>query len=124
MGPLALMALMGAVGAAKSEVIDRPKENRARKLKAETQRYSPWTGLKGEEVKEADPFGSALQFGASGASMGSAMEQANLDKALADRLNTGGSLGGTGANLAARDRNPWNFGSKSSYLGTDNGLGY
>lgn len=63
--------LIGAgIGAAKSELIDRPKEARQRKLKAEEIRMSPWTGMRNfTQVEEADPFGEALQGGALGASM-------------------------------------------------------
>lgn len=62
-----MVAVGVGTGVAKSELVDRPKEDRQRKLAAATQRYSPWTGLKAQPVQEADPFGSALQGGMAGA---------------------------------------------------------
>lgn len=102
---------MALAGVAKSELIDKPKEERQRKLAAETQRYSPWTGLKANAIQEADPFGTALQFGATGASMSAAQQQADLDKALTDRLNSGGSTIGYGK---PQPKSSW------SYLGDYN----
>lgn len=117
MEPLTMLAIGSALGLGKSALIDAPREKRQRKLAAATQRYSPWTGLRANPIQEADPFGSALQFGATGASMGAAMQQSELDKALADRLNTGGSIRGYGKNLAAAD-SPWS----SKYLGVNYSL--
>lgn len=100
MGPLALMAIMAAVGAAKSELVDRPKEKRQRRLAATTEQFSPWTGKQSQPIQEADPLGSAMQYGATGAMMGSNMENAEAEKKLMEaqtsRLNTGGSLWGYG----------------------------
>lgn len=101
---LTAMAIAAALGVAKSELVDKPAADKKRKLAAETQRYSPWTGNKAGDVKEADPFGSALQFGATGAAMGGAMQndasQAKLNDAYAARLNSGGSTLGYGKNYA------------------------
>jgi hypothetical protein len=77
MDPLTMGLIMGGIGLGKSILIDKPKEERQRKLAAETQRYSPWTGLKAGGIQEADPFGSALSMGTSGAMMA----QGNLDAA-------------------------------------------
>jgi hypothetical protein len=68
--PITGLALATIAGLAKSEIIDKPKAERQRKLAAETQRWSPWTGLKAGAIQEADPFGTALQFGSTGAMMG------------------------------------------------------
>jgi hypothetical protein len=93
----------GAAGLAKSHFIDKPKEQRQRKLAAETQRYSPWTGMQADKVQEADPFGSALQYGTTGAMMSAQHSQMESDKklneAMTNRLNTGGSALGYGKNL-------------------------
>lgn len=114
MDPFTMMLIGGGLGLAKSELIDRPKEARQRKLAAETQRYSPWTGLRANAIQEADPFASALKYGTTGASMGAANQQAEFDKALTDRLNSGGSIRGSGQNfMAQKESNPWN----SKYLG-------
>lgn len=78
-----MMALgMGALGLLKSETIDKPAANRKRDLAATTQRLSPWTGMTAQPVPEVDSFGTALQFGASGAQMGMGLEQNALNTKL------------------------------------------
>lgn len=113
MDPLTMMAIMGALGVAKSELIDRPKEKRQRKLASETEAFSPWTGKSAGAIQEADPFGQALQFGATGASMGSNLQKSKLDGAMADRLNSGGSMIYSGKNFMQEEDpslNPWGLG--------------
>ena len=83
--PLIALAIGAGVGLIKSEAIDRPREERQRKLKAETQRYSPWTGMQGGNIQEADPFGSALAFGSTGAQIQSGLAQQQINEKLADR---------------------------------------
>jgi hypothetical protein len=61
-----------AVGAAKHAAVDVPREQRSRRLAAETQRYSPWTGMQAQPIQEANLFGSALQGGVTGAQLGQA----------------------------------------------------
>lgn len=96
--------VMVAAGVAKSEFIDRPAAERQRKLAASTAAYSPWTHMQPGAVKEADPIGTGMQFGVTGAAMGSGMakDQSEIDanKAYADRLNTGGSVVYGGQNIA------------------------
>lgn len=100
MDPITMGLMFGAGGALKSLLVDKPREEKERALAAETQRYSPWTKLQAQPVKAADPFGSALQFGATGASLGSNIESAaaqkKLNEALTNRLNGGGSITGSG----------------------------
>lgn len=79
MNPLTLAMIMGGMGLGKSFLVDQPKEARQRKLAAETQRYSPWTGLHAGSIDEADPFGATLQGAASGASFGQNMQQNDAD---------------------------------------------
>jgi hypothetical protein len=70
------MALIGAgTGLVKSELIDRPKANKQRKLSATQTELSPWTGRAGGPVDEADPWGAMLKGAGTGASMGLAMEK-------------------------------------------------
>lgn len=71
--PLLIAAIMAAAGAVKGMTVDKNKEDRERKLAAETQRYSPWTGLKAGEIHQADPLGNAIQGGLSGYSFGQNM---------------------------------------------------
>lgn len=114
-----LIAGMIAAGLLKSELVDKPNEEKDRKLQAETARLSPWTGLKPGAVKRADPFGTAMQFGATGASMGAGMDQAAMQKAmnekLMEKMASGGNIS-TGEGLMAQGQSPWS----RSYLGDYN----
>lgn len=65
-----LWPILAATGAAKAELIDKPKADRQRQRAAVQTMYSPWTGLQPEKVEEADTLGSALQWGLAGAMMG------------------------------------------------------
>lgn len=77
-----LLALGAAAGLGKSIAIDAPRANRERKLAAETQRYSPWTGLKPGGISEPDPFGSALSFGLTGFQLDQGEKIGNLNQKL------------------------------------------
>lgn len=71
--------LMGAgLGLGKSALSDEPQEERDRQLASETQRYSPWTGLKAGAIRRADPFGSGLQGGVTGTMVGQNLAQTGL----------------------------------------------
>lgn len=80
MEPMTMMALLGALGLGKSELIDRPREQRQRKLAAQTALYSPWTGMSPDKVQEADPFGSTLQGVTAGAMYGQQSEANQMAK--------------------------------------------
>jgi hypothetical protein len=75
--PITALAIGAGVGLLKSQTVDKDKEKRQRALAAETQRYSPWTGLHADPIQQADPFGSALQFGATGAALGQNAQSAS-----------------------------------------------
>lgn len=87
MDPITLGLIMAGVGAAKSQLIDKPKEKKQRELAARTQELSPWTGLRAGPIEEADLFGSAMQGFTGGASMGMGLEAGKYgsmrDKAIA-----------------------------------------
>lgn len=83
---MTLMAIGAAAGLAKSELVDRPKEERQRKLAAATQRYSPWTGLQAQGVQEADPLGSSIAFGGAGYQMGLGAENQSVNRTIADSM--------------------------------------
>jgi hypothetical protein len=84
--PLTALAIGAGAGVLKSEIVDRPKEARQRKLAAETARYSPWTGMQPQGVQEADPLGSALAFGGAGSQLGAAMQQQALNQKIAEQM--------------------------------------
>lgn len=119
------LAIGAGLGLLKSEMVDAPAAERQRKVQAATTRYSPWTHMQAAAPTEADPFSSALQFGATGASMGAGMKQADAQTkymdALSDRLNTGGSIGSWGGG-----KNLYNYmpGTGSSGTGGVSGLNY
>jgi hypothetical protein len=94
--PFPLWAAMALAGAAKAELVDRPKEKRQRDLAVATTKYSPWTGLKAGPIQEADPFGSALNWGTTGAIMKNNMD---MNDAYTNRLNSGGSIIGYGKEI-------------------------
>ena len=96
MDPLTLGLIGAGVGLAKSELIDRPKEARQRKVNAEIMRWSPWTGMQGEAVNPADPFGSSLTYGLTGYSLGQNAQAAakSKDAAEAAKLSQAQSLQG------------------------------
>lgn len=53
-------------------------------MQAAIARYSPWTGMKPSTPKEADPFGSTLQGGLTGATLGQGMQQTKKMNDLMD----------------------------------------
>lgn len=80
------LAISGGVGLAKHFLVDKPREKRDRLLAAQTQMYSPWTGLKAEPVQEADAVGTALQTGAAGASFWQGLQQAQREQELTEAM--------------------------------------
>ncbi len=83
MDPTLLYSLIGAgVGGLKGMTVDRWREDKDRQLAAETQRYSPWTGLQAQPIKRADPLGSAMQGGATGLELGQNQGRHDLMKTL------------------------------------------
>lgn len=92
------LALIGAgVGVGKGVLYDQPQAERDRKLAAETQRFSPWTGLKAQPVKEANVMGDAMTFGLAGASMGQNMEAAKAQNGLTAAMTNYYNKGGMGS---------------------------
>lgn len=90
------IALLAGAGVAKSELVDRPREERQRKLAAETLRWSPWTGMTPGAIQEADPFGSAIQGGLAGAMLSQNQQKLDAGTAGADpELSLAGGAGTT-----------------------------
>lgn len=103
---LPLWALMAIGGAAKSKLIDEPKEQRERELAAKTALYSPWTGMKPEKVKEADPIGEAFGWGLTGHQLSVAEQNRKL---LEKAANQAGSIPTQVVAQASDAQNPWNY---------------
>lgn len=89
------LAIAAAIGLAKNEFVDKPQEQRKRKLAGATERNSWLTGQHAQPVQESNALGTMMQYGATGAQMGQGMENAqsenNLNDAYARRLDSGGS---------------------------------
>ncbi len=86
--PLAVAGILGGLGLLKGMTVDKAKEDRQRKLAAETARYSPWTQMQPGDVQEADPFGSTMQGGMSGWAFGQGMENHDSAKKFQDAMST------------------------------------
>lgn len=80
--PLIVGGVAAGAGLLKAFTLDKAKEDRQRQLAAETIRYSPWTKMSPGAIQEADPFGSTLQFGTTGAMLGQGMEKQAGDQAF------------------------------------------
>jgi uncharacterized protein YfiM (DUF2279 family) len=78
------MAAGAALGLAKNALVDKPKEERQRALAAQTALYSPWTGMKPNEVQESDMFGNAMQGATSGAMLSQGQQQADMQQQMLD----------------------------------------
>lgn len=107
---------IAAAGIIKSQTVDKNKENRERKLAASTQQYSPWTGLTANPIKEADPFGSALQYGATGAALKQNIQASNdmhdyLTKNpwASPKINYNMNAGGGGGSALGNNYNMMDF---------------
>ncbi len=113
---LPLILGMAAAGLLKSQLVDKPREDRQRRLASETQRYSPWTHMQAQPIQEADPFGSALGFGSQGASLGMQMDSADAARGMQEKM---------GANMDAQTdlykRSGFNFGQTADPMGVGSG---
>lgn len=100
-------ALVGAgVGGLKAKLA-ADKEKRDIALAANTQRYSPWTGLQANAIQHADPVGDILTGATSGAMQGQAIARAApaAPGAPASPVDADVVGGGFGAKPS-----PWNLG--------------
>lgn len=87
------IGVMAGLGLAKSELVDRPREERQRRQAAITARWSPWTGMAPGAIQEADPLGSAMEAGLTGAMLSQNQQKLDAGKAkdLAEIPVTGGA---------------------------------
>lgn len=104
MDPLTIAAIMGGAGLLKSEILDRPREEKQREMAAVTARWSPWTGMAPQGIREADPFGSALQGAAVGGMLGQNQAAAGKKQDLNElNLEGGPGVSPTGPYLTAEE---------------------
>jgi len=111
-GPLGVLGIASALGLIKSFAIDQPREARERTLAAKTAEFSPFTGLAPQQVQEADPFGTALQFGLGGFDIGQqaqAQQNQNLiiEQLLAGRGGAGAAGGSATSTVAPGTASPF-----------------
>ena len=99
--PIPLIAIAAAAGLLKGMTIDAQKEKRDKELAAETQRLSPWTGLKAGPIQYADPVGSAMSFGLAGHQIQQGMNQDALNQKLADKFLASGNSPQVALNIGA-----------------------
>jgi hypothetical protein len=96
-----LPLLAGAALGAAKHTMDAGRANKQRKLAAETQRLSPWTGMEAQAVNEPSLFGSLLSGGMTGLSMGQNMEAMDAwrDGLLKASAAPAGSIAASGAEI-------------------------
>lgn len=70
MGPLLAGLLIGGATGLLKHGMDSEAADRQRKLQGEIARYSPWTGMQAQAVKEPSLVGNALQGAGAGAMIG------------------------------------------------------
>lgn len=108
----------GGVGLIKHFAFDKPKANRERHLEAETQRYSPWTGLQAKRASDPNPMDNFMQFGSTAMEL---QQQSDMNDALAGYYNRGGM--GSQANKYGPLRTPdtsWDYSSPKGTWGLMN----
>lgn len=119
--PLIMAGAGAGLGLLKSEFIDKDNENKDREMQSITDRYSPWTGMRGKMVDHTNPLGSAMAFGAHGAALGQGFDKSAADNALtssmADKMNAAGSVPSEG--LATPADAPIQYGSTKFGPGND-----
>lgn len=79
---------MAGINAIKSEAVDRPAEQRKRKLRAEEIRYSPYSGIKNftDVGPTADTLGATLGGAAQGLGLGQDLEKAEKEQEMRDAM--------------------------------------
>lgn len=96
--PITGLAIAAGVSLLKDKLVDQPRADRQRKLAAATQRFSPWTHLTADPVKDPNPLGDALTAGVTGAMVGQGIENSQAQNAFLDRQ---GDLSGAASSAGA-----------------------
>lgn len=102
------IGLMAGAGLLKSELVDRPREEEQRRRAAVTARWSPWTGMAPNAIQTADPLGSAMQAGLTGAMLSQGQQRLDADIASqkakdAAELSLAGGAGNVGPYKTAEE---------------------
>lgn len=100
LGTALALGLAGlAAGGAKHFAEDVPNEQKATKLAAETERYSPWTGLHGKMPERSSAIGSLVQGGTTGLMLGQGLSKGAAPTVDGASTGTGGPSLGVNTNL-------------------------
>lgn len=106
--PIPLLAIGAALGLTKHFAVDAPRERRQRKLAAETQRLSPWTGLSAGPIQEPDLLGSVISSGLTGQQIADGAKMNDLNGQLMQKALGGGTpMPVAGVMPGAPGGNPW-----------------
>ncbi len=86
---LAIIGLGAAAGLAKSELVDKPAARKKNQLLADTQRLSPWTGMKPDPmaIEQPSSVGGALGGAGMGLGLGLNLQAADAAQKTADLQN-------------------------------------
>lgn len=110
MDPFTLALLGGGLFGLGKTAYDAEGRSSDKKVQAATTRYSPWTGMQGQEPRQVDPFGNILKGGLSGAMLGNIGANAGWWGAGAAAPATAAASAGPGlgvnTNLMAGMQNP------------------
>lgn len=69
----------GAISGAAKAAHKGAQADRQRKLAAETQRYSPWTGMQAGQIEEANPVGDMFGGALAGGQFGQQFDKPKMD---------------------------------------------
>lgn len=120
--PLIMAGAGAGLGLLKSELIDKPNEQKDREMQSITDRYSPWTKMRGVAPEHTDPLGAAVAAGAQGASLGQGLDKSAADNALtqsmADKMSSAGTIPSEGVATPAPSQ-PLQYGSMKFGPGND-----
>lgn len=116
------LAIGAGLGALKS-MSAQQQADAERKRQAEVTRYSPWTGMTGHSVQDANFFGDVASGGASGAMLGQAAEgqaaQQDFQNKYLDKMPSVASASTPSMMSGAGGGNsPWNLGVASQSMGS------
>ena len=85
MDPVTLALIMGGSGLAKSELIDTPAARQKALLEAEKTRYSPWTGMRGEDAQYKSSLDQGIGMAMGGAKFGQDLDRYEAETAALNR---------------------------------------